>query len=72
MSDKIYVPDEVPSNFKYGEITRDYVDLYPKSSFYDETTDYYRIYYNYSSGIVQKKQRTFSSVSYTHLTLPTN
>ena len=44
MSDKVYVPDEVPSNFKYGEITRDYVDLYPKSSFRDETTDYYRIY----------------------------
>ena len=43
MADKVYVPDEVPSNFIYGEITRDYVDLYPKSSFYNETTDYYRI-----------------------------
>lgn len=73
MSDKVYVPDEVPSNFKFGEITRDYVDLYPKSSFYNETTDYYRIYYNYSSGIVQKKQRTFSSYSTTYYDiLPTS
>lgn len=73
MSDKVYVPDEVPSNFKYGEITRDYVDLYPKSSFRDETTDYYRIYYNYSSGIVQKKQRTFSSYGTTYYDiLPTS
>lgn len=73
MADKVYVPDEVPSNFKYGEITRDYVDLYPKSSFRDETTDYYRIYYNYSSGIVQKKQRTFGSYSTTYYdVLPTS
>lgn len=61
MADKIYVPEEIPETYKYGEVTNDYVDLYPKSSFSNETTDYYRIYYNYSSALVQKKSRTFGS-----------
>ena len=72
MSDKVYVPEEIPSNYIYGEITGDYVDLYPKSNFSNETTDYYRIYYNYSSGLVQKKSRDFGGYYTTHFdVLPT-
>lgn len=70
MSDKIYVPEEIPSNYVYGEVTNNYVDLYPKASFSNETTDYYRIYYNYSSGLFQKKTRTFGSYSTSYDTLP--
>ena len=61
MADKIFVPEEIPKNYIYGEVTDDYVDLYPKASFTNETTDYYRIYYNYSAGLVQKKSRTFGN-----------
>ena len=71
MSDKVYVPEEIPSNYIYGEITRDYVDLYPKANFSDETTDYYRIYYNYSSGLVQKKSRDFGYYTTHFDVLPT-
>lgn len=70
MADKIYVPEEIPSNYVYGEVTNNYVDLYPKSSFVNETTDYYRIYYNYSSGLFQKKSRTFGSYATYYDTLP--
>lgn len=72
MSDKIYVPDCIPQDYVYGEITRDYVDLYNKSSFRDETATYYRIYYNYSSGLVQERKRTFSSFNTTFSELPTS
>lgn len=72
MSDKIYVPDSIPQDYVYGEITRDYVDLYNKSSFRDETVIYYRIYYNYSSGLVQERTRTFSSYKTTFAELPTS
>lgn len=71
MSDKIYVPDCIPQDFVYGEITRDYVDLYNKRSFRNETVTYYRIYYNYSSGLVQERTRTFSSYDTTFSELPT-
>lgn len=72
MADKIYVPEEIPSNYIYGEVTIDYVDLYPKSNFSNESTDYYRIYYNYSSGLVQKKSRDFGGYYTTHFdALPT-
>ena len=72
MADKIYVPDSIPQDYVYGEITRDYVDLYNKSSFRDETAIYYRIYYNYSSGLVQERKRTFSSYNTTFSELPTS
>lgn len=73
MSDKIYVPEEIPSNYVYGEITRDYVDLYNKSSFQNETATYYRIYYNYSSALIQERTRTFSSYNPTTFAeLPTS
>lgn len=70
MADKIYVPEEIPSNYVYGEVTNNYVDLYPKASFINETTDYYRIYYNYSSGLFQKKSRSFGSYTTYYDPLP--
>lgn len=65
MADKVYLPDSIPENYKYGEITRDYIDIYNKSSFQNETATYYRIYYNYSSGLVQQRTRTFTSYNAT-------
>lgn len=60
MSDKIYVPGGIPSNYKYGQISSNYIDLYPKSFFQNETTDYYRIYYGYSSGLYEHLERSFN------------
>lgn len=73
MSDKVYLPASVPEGFVYGEITRDYVDVYNKRSFQNETATYYRIYYNYSSGLIQERTRTFSSYNATTFAeLPTS
>lgn len=63
MSDKIYVPSDVPSDYVYGSINNYYVDLYNKPSFQQETTTYYRIYYGYSSGLVSQYTRTFTGYS---------
>ena len=70
MADKVYVPEEIPSNYVYGEVTNNYEDFYPKARFSNETTDYYRIYYHYSSGLFQKKSRTFGSYTTYYDTLP--
>lgn len=73
MADRVYLPDSIPQDYVYGEITRDYVDLYNKRSFQNETATYYRIYYNYSSGLVQERIRTFSSYNPTTFSeLPTS
>lgn len=70
MSDKIYVPSEIPTNYKYGTISSSYIDLFPKSSFRNETTDYYRIYYNYSSGLIEKLERSYGQTTTTYNELP--
>ena len=69
MADKVYLSDCIPQGYVYGEITRDYVDVYNKSVFQNETATYYRIYYNYSSGLVQERTRTFSSYNPTTFAL---
>lgn len=63
MSDKIFLPDTIPSGYIYGNITGDYVELYNKPSFQNETATFYRIYYNYSSGLVVSGTRTFGVYS---------
>lgn len=70
MSDKIFLPSEIPEGYIYGEVTRDYVDLYNKSDFRNETTTYYRIYYNYSSGLVVPYTRTFGNYTTSYSSLP--
>lgn len=52
MSDKIYLPSEVPDDFHYAEFKNGYVTLYNEPSALDETLEYYRIHYDYSSGLV--------------------
>lgn len=61
MKVKVYLPDDVPNGYKYGTITNDYVELFNKSTFQNETATYYRIYYNYNGGVVQTGTRTFSN-----------
>lgn len=58
--DKIYVnSDVIPSDYVYGEITDNYITLYNKPSFQNETATYYRIYYKYSSDLVVSGTQTF-------------
>nr|DAD72611.1 MAG TPA: hypothetical protein [Inoviridae sp. ctD5y3] len=35
MSDKVYITDEIPDGYVYGEVTDDYVILYNKEIFYE-------------------------------------
>lgn len=70
MSDKIYIFDTIPDGYIYGEINRDYIDLYNKESFRNETATYYRIYYNYSSALVVPGTRSFSNYTTTFSELP--
>lgn len=73
MSDKIFLPDSIPAGYVYGSVTADYIDLYNKPVFQGETATYYRIYYNYSSGLVVPMERTFSNYSPTTFAeLPTS
>lgn len=69
--DKIYTnPDVIPSDYVFGEITDNYITLYNKPSFHNETATYYRIYYKYSSDLVVSGTQTFGqyySVTYPRL-----
>lgn len=59
--DKIYIGNSIPDGYIYGEVTRDYVTLYNKPSFHNESATYYRIYYNYSSDLVVSGTTDFNS-----------
>ena len=63
MQTKIYLSDEIPDGYIYGQVTNDYIDLFNKSTFQGETATFYRIYYHYNGGLVQSGTRTFSSYS---------
>lgn len=60
MSDKIYIGDEIPDGYIYGNITDTYIELFNKSTFQNETATCYRIYYRYSDNLVVQTQRDFS------------
>ena len=65
MSDKVYITDEIPAGYVYGEVTDDYVILYNQKSFRNETADYYKIYFNYSSGLVTHGTQYFGNYTTT-------
>ncbi len=65
MSDKVYITDEIPDGYVYGEVTDDYVILYNQKSFRNETADYYKIYFNYSSGLVVHGTQYFGNYTTT-------
>lgn len=65
MSDKVYITDEIPDGYVYGEVTDDYVILYNQKSFRNETADYYKIYFNYSSGLVTHGRQYFGNYTTT-------
>lgn len=65
MSDKVYITDEIPDGYVYGEVTDDYVILYNQKSFRNETADYYKIYFNYSSGLVTHGTKYFGNYTTT-------
>lgn len=49
MQDILYIPKELEqSGYKYVDFGNGYVDLYTKSTFYDESTDSVRLFYNCS------------------------
>ncbi len=60
MTDKIYIGDEIPDGYIYGNVTDTYIELFNKPSFQNETATCYRIYYRYSDNLVIKTQRDFS------------
>lgn len=60
MSDKIYIGNEIPDGYIYGNITDTYIELFNKSTFQNETATCYRIYYKYSDYLVVQSQRSFN------------
>lgn len=49
MQDILYIPSELEqAGYKYVEFGNGYVDLYTKPTFYDESTDSVRLFYNCS------------------------
>lgn len=65
MSDKIYIGDEIPDGYIYGNITDTYIELFNKPTFQNETATCYRIYYRYSDNLVVETTRTFSNYNST-------
>lgn len=63
---KVYRPKSIPSNYKYVDVTRDYIDFYNKGSFRNESTTYYRVYYNYNEDLAVAYNRTFGSTYTTY------
>lgn len=43
--DTLFIGD-IPTTYKYAQFSNDYITLYDKSSFRNETANFYRIYYN--------------------------
>lgn len=66
MNDKLYLPDNIPSDYHYAIFGNYYVTLYNKPSAQGETLDYYRIYFNYSPGLYTSGTTTFSSYNRTY------
>lgn len=65
MMDKFYLDKDIPSNYKYFDFHNDYVDVYNKPSFYNETTTVYRIYYSISPNTYYSYTRTFGNYNNT-------
>lgn len=71
MQDKLYVNKDIPEEYKYMDFHADYVDLYNKATFRDETTEVYRIYYSVSPNTYYAYEKTFGSYqTYTYQEYP--
>lgn len=65
MRDKFYVDKDIPEEYKFMDFHDEYVDLYNKSSFRDETTQVYRIYHCISPNTYYTYSKTFSNYNTT-------
>lgn len=65
MPDKLYVSDEIPENYKYMDFHEEYIDLYNKPSFRDETTTVYRIYHSISPNTYYTYSKSFNNYNTT-------
>lgn len=61
MSDKVYLPSVIPDGFEYAQFSNGVITLYNQSSVYDDTIEYYKIHYDYSSGLVTHGYQTFGA-----------
>lgn len=68
MSDKIYVGDNIPSDYRYAIFSGDYITLFNKPSARGETLSFYRIYYKYSYDTYITGSQTFSNYDTTYFT----
>lgn len=60
---RIYVPDSVPSSYKYiTNITNTYFDIYNVSNTSNTSGVFYRVYYGLDDDIIE--QRTFNNSAY--------
>lgn len=59
MSDYVYVPDDVPDSYHYAYFDSNSVTLYDKPYAENETLSGYKIFYNYSSGLVVPVENDF-------------
>ena len=71
MKDKLYVNEDIPEEYKYMDFHEEYIDIYNKSSFRDETTTVYRIYHCISPNTYYSYEKTFGSYqTYTYQEYP--
>ena len=63
--DILYVDKDIPEEYRYMDFHEEYIDLYNKSSFRDETTTVYRIYHCISPNTYYTYNKTFSNYNTT-------
>lgn len=66
MSDKLYLPSDIPSDYTYAQYSNGYITLYNQPSAQNETLTYYRIWYGYSPGLVSSGQTSFGAYNRTY------
>lgn len=66
MSDKLFLPSDIPDGYTYAQYSNGYITLYNQASAQNETLTYYRIWYGYSDGFVSTGQTTFSNYNRTY------
>lgn len=60
MSDKVYITDNIPDDFNYAQFSNGYITLYNQQSADNEDLEYYRLHYDYSSGLVTHGYQSFT------------
>lgn len=67
--DTLYIGD-IPSSYKYAQFSNDYVTLYDKPSFRNETATYYRIYFNTNGFFYSSGTQTFGNTTSYYTEVP--